>query len=251
MGSGSSPCASCKLLRRRCAKDCIFAPYFPPDDPHKFAIVHKVFGASNVSKMLQELPVHQRGDAVSSLVYEANARMRDPVYGCVGAISYLQNQVSHLQMQLAVAQAEILCIQMQQEPELPTTHPSMVDYDAKTLLLSGSNTSDFGDQIPQGVCLLVQLRTRCRTRLITDRLSKRLFKGGMPRIVPLYTKSRHAWDFRTRLPWLKVVFAFVSLPIRVEPKAAIAMNCYNVCLLLGKRACRCRKEASAQQTMNL
>lgn len=50
---GNSPCASCKLLRRRCTKDCIFAPYFPSDDPHKFAIVHKVFGASNVSKMLQ------------------------------------------------------------------------------------------------------------------------------------------------------------------------------------------------------
>ncbi|RCV18182.1 hypothetical protein SEVIR_3G287300v4 [Setaria viridis] len=111
---GGSPCASCKLLRRRCTKDCIFAPFFPADDPHKFAIVHKVFGASNVSKMLQELPVQQRGDAVSSLVYEANARMRDPVYGCVGAISFLQNQVSQLQMQLAVAQAEILCIQMQQ-----------------------------------------------------------------------------------------------------------------------------------------
>ncbi|XP_022004751.1 LOB domain-containing protein 12 [Helianthus annuus] len=144
MGSGSSPCASCKLLRRRCAKDCIFAPYFPPDDPHKFAIVHKVFGASNVSKMLQELPVHQRADAVSSLVYEANARMRDPVYGCVGAISYLQNQVSQLQMQLAVAQAEILCIQMHQGPDqLPAT---MVDCDMKSLLLSGNNTSDFGDQ---------------------------------------------------------------------------------------------------------
>ncbi|XP_060197385.1 LOB domain-containing protein 12 [Lycium barbarum] len=123
MGTGSSPCASCKLLRRRCAKDCIFAPYFPPDDPHKFAIVHKVFGSSNVSKMLQELPIQQRADAVSSLVYEANARVRDPVYGCVGAISFLQNQVSQLQMQLAVAQAEILCIQMQQEPvpSLPTT----------------------------------------------------------------------------------------------------------------------------------
>ncbi|XP_073009041.1 LOB domain-containing protein 12-like [Typha latifolia] len=113
MGTGSSPCASCKLLRRRCAKDCIFAPYFPPDDPHKFAIVHKVFGASNISKTLQELPVHQRGDAVSSLVYEANARVRDPVYGCVGVISYLQTQVSQLQVQLAMAKAEILCIQMQ------------------------------------------------------------------------------------------------------------------------------------------
>ncbi|XP_054799918.1 LOB domain-containing protein 12-like [Prosopis cineraria] len=124
---GNSPCASCKLLRRRCAKDCIFAPYFPSDDPHKFAIVHKVFGASNVGKMLQELPVHQRADAVSSLVYEANARVRDPVYGCVGAISYLQNQVSELQMQLAVAQAEILCIQMQQDPEPAVMQNAEVD----------------------------------------------------------------------------------------------------------------------------
>lgn len=114
-GSGSPPCASCKLLRRRCTQDCVFAPYFPPDDPHKFAIVHKVFGASNVSKMLQELPAQQRADAVSSLVYEANARMRDPVYGCVGAISYLQQQVSQLQVQLALAKAEILCVQMQHD----------------------------------------------------------------------------------------------------------------------------------------
>ncbi|PON57020.1 Lateral organ boundaries domain containing protein [Parasponia andersonii] len=112
----NSPCASCKLLKRRCAKDCIFAPYFHSVDLHKFAIVHKVFGASNVSKMLQELPVHCRADAVSSLLYEANARMRDPVYGCAGAISQLQNQVSELKMQLAVAQAEILCIKMQQDP---------------------------------------------------------------------------------------------------------------------------------------
>lgn len=38
------------------------------------------------------------------------------MYGCVGAISYLQKEVSQLQMQLAMAHAEILCIQMQQEP---------------------------------------------------------------------------------------------------------------------------------------
>ncbi|XP_020583202.1 LOB domain-containing protein 12-like [Phalaenopsis equestris] len=112
---GNPPCASCKLLRRRCAKDCIFAPFFPSEDPHKFAIVHKVFGASNVSKMLQDLPFQQRADAVCSLVYEANARMRDPVYGCVGAISALQNQVQQLQMQLAMAHAEVLCFQMQSD----------------------------------------------------------------------------------------------------------------------------------------
>lgn len=52
---------------------------------------------------------------MSSLVYEASARVRDPVYGCVGAISQLQNQVCQLQMQLALAQAEILWIQSQKE----------------------------------------------------------------------------------------------------------------------------------------
>uniref|UniRef100_A0A453KE99 LOB domain-containing protein n=1 Tax=Aegilops tauschii subsp. strangulata TaxID=200361 RepID=A0A453KE99_AEGTS len=121
-GSSATPCASCKLLRRRCTRDCVFAPYFPPEDPHRFATVHRVFGASNVSKMLQELPAAQRADAVSSLVYEATARMRDPVYGCAGAISYLQQQVSQLQVQLAVAQAEIL---------QRINHPSPMDDDDK------------------------------------------------------------------------------------------------------------------------
>ncbi|PIN23818.1 hypothetical protein CDL12_03453 [Handroanthus impetiginosus] len=114
----ASPCAACKLLRRRCKEDCVFAPYFPADEPHKFASVHKVFGASNVTKMLQELPEYQRGDAVSSMVYEANARVRDPVYGCVGAISSLQQQIDMLQAQLALAQAEVVHMRMRQFPSM-------------------------------------------------------------------------------------------------------------------------------------
>ncbi|XP_038719524.1 LOB domain-containing protein 4-like [Tripterygium wilfordii] len=114
-----SPCAACKLLRRRCAQDCVFAPYFPADEPQKFANVHKVFGASNVNKMLQELPIHQRGDAVSSMVYEANARVRDPVYGCVGAISSLQQQIDVLQTQLALAQAEVVHLKVRQTATFP------------------------------------------------------------------------------------------------------------------------------------
>ncbi|KAF7828201.1 LOB domain-containing protein 4 [Senna tora] len=105
--TGSSPCAACKLLRRRCDKQCVFAPYFPAHHPHKFINVHKVYDASNVNKMLQKLPVHQRGDAVSSMVYEANVRVQDPVYGCVGAISSLQHQLDGLRAQLALAQTEV------------------------------------------------------------------------------------------------------------------------------------------------
>ncbi|KAE8713473.1 LOB domain-containing protein 13 [Hibiscus syriacus] len=95
-----TPCAACKLLRRRCADECPFSPYFSPHEPHRFASVHKVFGASNVSKMLMEVPESQRADAANSLVYEANLRLRDPVYGCMGAIVSLQQQMQILQTEL-------------------------------------------------------------------------------------------------------------------------------------------------------
>jgi hypothetical protein len=65
---------------------------------------------------------------------ESNARMRDPVYGCVVAISYLQQQVSQLQVQLALAKAEILCVQMrhndgnsskQQQHQMDVRYPGL------------------------------------------------------------------------------------------------------------------------------
>ncbi|OIT38439.1 PREDICTED: LOB domain-containing protein 6 [Nicotiana attenuata] len=105
--SSNSPCAACKFLRRKCQPECVFAPYFPPDQPQKFANVHKVFGASNVTKLLNELQPHQREDAVNSLAYEADMRLRDPVYGCVGVISLLQHQLRQLQMDLSCAKSEL------------------------------------------------------------------------------------------------------------------------------------------------
>ncbi|KAL8496753.1 hypothetical protein ACS0TY_020433 [Phlomoides rotata] len=134
-----SPCAACKILRRRCAEKCVLAPYFPPNDPLKFTTAHRVFGASNIIKFLQELPETQREDAVSSMVYEANARLRDPVYGCAGAICQLQKHITQLQEQLAKAQAEIvtmqcqnsnlmafICMEMTQSPSLD--HHSIDDF---------------------------------------------------------------------------------------------------------------------------
>ena len=103
----SSSCAACKLLKRRCSPNCIFAPYFRSDEPKKFAKVHKVFGASNVSKMLIDVPEEQREDTVNSLAYEAEARIKDPVYGCIGAIALLQRKMVELQHDLAIARARL------------------------------------------------------------------------------------------------------------------------------------------------
>ncbi|XP_064995195.1 LOB domain-containing protein 18-like isoform X2 [Musa acuminata AAA Group] len=130
--SSNSPCAACKFLRRKCMPGCIFAPYFPPEEPQKFANVHKVFGASNVTKLLNELLPHQREDAVNSLAYEAEARVKDPVYGCVGAISVLQRQVQRLQKELDAANAELLryaCNEIPMGLTVPPTMASpMMDY---------------------------------------------------------------------------------------------------------------------------
>ncbi|XWS74787.1 hypothetical protein CRYUN_Cryun01aG0027300 [Craigia yunnanensis] len=103
----SSSCAACKLLKRRCSPNCIFAPYFRSNEPKKFAKVHKVFGASNVSKILIEVPEEQREDTVNSLAYEAEVRLRDPVYGCIGAIALLQRKMIELQHDLTLARARL------------------------------------------------------------------------------------------------------------------------------------------------
>ncbi|XP_057487892.1 LOB domain-containing protein 36-like [Actinidia eriantha] len=107
MSTTASPCAACKLQRRKCTQECVFAPYFPPDQPQKFETVHKVFGASNVSKILNDLSAAQREDAVNSLAYEAEARLRDPVYGCVGLISILQHRLKQVQIDLYNAKKEL------------------------------------------------------------------------------------------------------------------------------------------------
>lgn len=141
-GGSSTPCAACKLLRRRCAQECPFSPYFSPHEPQKFACVHKIFGASNVSKMLMEVPENQRADAASSLVYEANARIRDPVYGCMGAISALQQQAQALQAELHAVRQEITRYR-QHEPagSSPTGHSRHVAPAAATERNTGAATT--------------------------------------------------------------------------------------------------------------
>lgn len=54
-----------------------------------------------------------REDAVSSMVYEATARLRDPVYGSVGIISSLQKHIFHLQSELNEVSAEALSLKTQ------------------------------------------------------------------------------------------------------------------------------------------
>uniref|UniRef100_A0A2C9VBU3 LOB domain-containing protein n=1 Tax=Manihot esculenta TaxID=3983 RepID=A0A2C9VBU3_MANES len=99
-----APCGACKFLRRKCISGCIFAPHFGSDQgAARFAAVHKVFGASNVSKLLLHIPMNRRHEAVVTISYEAQARLSDPVYGCVSTILALQQQA-----ELAMVQTQLI-----------------------------------------------------------------------------------------------------------------------------------------------
>ncbi|KAI3465670.1 hypothetical protein Pfo_022333 [Paulownia fortunei] len=145
--NSSSRCAACKHLRRRCPSDCIFSPYFPSNNPRRFAYVHKIYGASNVGKILQDLPVSRRAEAADSLYYEAYCRIKDPVYGCVGIITILQQQIYNTQCQLAKIQAEIAALNAQSQTE-PHQHQQVDNIVASTFLPHQnvvSNSTSFYD----------------------------------------------------------------------------------------------------------
>lgn len=111
-GGGNNPrrCAACKYLRRRCAHDCVLAPYFPASRPSRYACVHRIFGASNVARLLQSLPVEERGQAAETMAMEAQWRVGDPVYGCTGVINRLQEEILATQCELARTRAQLAIV---------------------------------------------------------------------------------------------------------------------------------------------
>ncbi|KAG6528279.1 hypothetical protein ZIOFF_010430 [Zingiber officinale] len=131
-----------------------------------FAAVHKVFGASNVSKLLLHIPAHKRLDAVVTICYEAQARLRDPVYGCVAHIFALQQQVVNLQAELSYLQAHLATLELPcppPPPPPPTLSPAVPlpltisDLPSASLLPSSVDLAALFDPLVQQAWALQQL----------------------------------------------------------------------------------------------
>ncbi|KAH9330769.1 hypothetical protein KI387_002877, partial [Taxus chinensis] len=108
-------CAGCTRQRKKCSEKCILAPHFPSSDPHKFEIVHRVFGTNHVLKTLQCVVAEQRADAVNSMVCEASARVQDPIHGITSAVHQMEKKIAELESQLAARQAEVACMRLQRD----------------------------------------------------------------------------------------------------------------------------------------
>ncbi|XP_010688578.2 LOB domain-containing protein 2 [Beta vulgaris subsp. vulgaris] len=98
-------CAACKHQRKRCTDKCILAPFFPAEKVREFQAVHKVFGVSNVQKLVRNLLNDEdRKRATDSLVWEALCRQKDPILGPYGEYRKIYDELKSYQTQ---AQAQV------------------------------------------------------------------------------------------------------------------------------------------------
>ncbi|KAK9074400.1 hypothetical protein SSX86_007001 [Deinandra increscens subsp. villosa] len=91
--TGVPACASCRHQRKKCTEKCVLAPFFPAEKAQDFQAVHKVFGVSNVTKLVKDLSREDGKKAVDSLVWEANCRLKDPVLGPLGEFQRVSEEL--------------------------------------------------------------------------------------------------------------------------------------------------------------
>jgi len=99
-GDTSKACASCKFQRRKCSKDCLLAPYFPADKPQVFGNAHRLFGVSNVLKILKQVKEEYRDEAMKSIIFESDMRAQFPVGGCLDVIMMYYGMINDSEQEL-------------------------------------------------------------------------------------------------------------------------------------------------------
>ncbi|GER41366.1 LOB domain-containing protein, partial [Striga asiatica] len=110
-GDRNPACAVCKYQRRRCTPNCPLAPYFPANNSNTFQNVHRLFGVSNITKILDSLHnSDEKEDAMKSIIFEAEMRRRYPVHGCSVIIQQLRFQIECAHQELR--RLHSLCLQV-------------------------------------------------------------------------------------------------------------------------------------------
>ncbi|KAA8524293.1 hypothetical protein F0562_010716 [Nyssa sinensis] len=105
--NGMPACASCKHQRKKCNENCVLAPFFPAEKSREFQAVHKLFGVSNVTKIVKNLKEEDRKRAIDSLAWEAICRQKDPVLGPYGEYRRVYDELKFYKSQSTLTQGRI------------------------------------------------------------------------------------------------------------------------------------------------
>ncbi|KAL5062747.1 hypothetical protein RYX36_024484 [Vicia faba] len=110
-------CAACNYQRRKCAPDCILAPYFPHDRHRQFINAHKLFGVNNINKIIMYLDPPHKDQAMRSIIYQSDMRANDPVGGCYKYIQDLQAQIEYHKNELDLVHQQLVILRAQQSQQ--------------------------------------------------------------------------------------------------------------------------------------
>ncbi|KAJ8440599.1 hypothetical protein Cgig2_028728 [Carnegiea gigantea] len=117
---------------KKCAPDCVLAPYFPHDRTKQFLNAHKLFGVSNITKIIRNLNPPDKDIAMRTIMYQSDMRAKDPVGGCFRIIRDLHHQIEYYKAELDVVLQQLaICkaqqayhhqaqAQVQTQPQAPT-----------------------------------------------------------------------------------------------------------------------------------
>ncbi|XP_020577312.1 LOB domain-containing protein 35-like [Phalaenopsis equestris] len=112
----SSACAACKYQRRKCSPDCTLAPFFPAEKHLQFINAHRLFGVSNILKILKSVDESHRQEAMNSIIFQSNIRAQDPSGGCYRIILNLQRQIEATYTQLQHVLNQVAFLRSQFNP---------------------------------------------------------------------------------------------------------------------------------------
>lgn len=121
-------CASCKHQRRKCDESCELAPYFPASRYREFQNAHRLFGVSNILKILSAVEPSQKEAAAESILMEGNARKKDPVHGCLGIVRSLESQIKFYEKQLDFVTRFLALSREKEKLELQQRKHNLDDY---------------------------------------------------------------------------------------------------------------------------
>ncbi|CAK7356863.1 unnamed protein product [Dovyalis caffra] len=168
-GNGTTQaCAACKYQRRKCAPDCILAPYFPHNRQRQFLNAHKLFGVSNISKIIKNLNLPEKDEAMRTIIFQSDVRANDPVGGCYRMIRELQRQIEFTRAeldfvlhQLAICRAQAAAQQQSQlmaaaaPPDHQTDHDDSTRLDYENIIITDTfdmydpTVIQYHDEYPQ------------------------------------------------------------------------------------------------------
>ncbi|KAM7491621.1 hypothetical protein LguiA_034542 [Lonicera macranthoides] len=101
-----SSCAACTYKRKRCQPWCEYAQIFREVISRQdYRTIFTVFGVKNVADILQNIPQYQHLETLNSFLFEAKARIENPIKGCTALLASLEHKVEELQERVTALEA--------------------------------------------------------------------------------------------------------------------------------------------------